>query len=148
MSKRIAAGIAVAIVSGSMMSGSVPALAAVTNSSSSTQVQAHLNNPDKISARGAAVDLLLTVKCPRTSGVADVTVQVQQQNRNGLAGSYTMMPAFVTCTGGKETVDVYVQAVDHPYEVGPAAVTAQVVYNTPSSSGNELDLHSTITFVQ
>jgi hypothetical protein len=148
MSKRIAAGIAVAIVSGSLISGAVPALGAVTNSSPPTQVQAHLGNPDKISARGAAVDVLLTVKCPRTSGVADVTVQVQQQNRNGLAGSYTMMPAFVTCTGGKEAVDIYVQAVDHPYEVGPAIVMAQVVYNTPSSSGNELDLRSTITFVQ
>jgi hypothetical protein len=148
MSKRIAAGIAVAIVSGSLVSGAVPALGAVTNSSPPTQVQVHLNNPDKISARGAAVDLLLSVKCPRTSGVADVTVQVQQQNRNGLAGSYTMMPAFVTCTGVKQTVDIYVQAVDHPYEVGPATVTAQVVYNTASSSGNELDVRSTITFVQ
>jgi len=148
MSKRIAAGIAVAVVSGSLMTGALPALAAVTNSSPPSQVSVRLDSPDRISARGAAVDLLLTMKCPRSSGVADVSVQVQQHNRNGLAGSYTDMPTFVTCTGAKTTVDIYVQAIDHPYEVGPATVTAQVVYNTPTSSGNELDASGTITFVQ
>jgi hypothetical protein len=146
MNKRIATGIGVAVLGGSMIAGAVPALAAVTNSSPPIHMSIHIDSPDKISARGAAVDVTLTVKCPKASYNAGVSVAVSERSGNQITTAYGQAQVF--CTGSDQPVDLYLQASGKPFVVGSASVSASLWDDSVKYGSNQLDASGTVKFVK
>jgi len=146
MNKRIATGIGVAVLGGSMIAGAVPALAAVTNSSPPIHMSIHINSPDKISARGAAVDLTFIVKCPKASYNAGLNTEVTERSGNQITTAYGN--AQVTCTGADQQIDIYVQAGGKPFDVGSASVSASLWDDSPKYGSNQLDASGTVKFIK
>jgi hypothetical protein len=146
MNKRMATGIGVAIVGGSMIAGAVPALAAVTNSSPPIHMSIHINSPAKISARGAAVDVTFTVKCPKASYYAELNTEVSERSGNQITVAYGN--AAVICTGSDQPVDIYLQASGKPFVVGSASVTASFYDDSVKYGNNELDVSGTVKFTK
>jgi hypothetical protein len=144
MNKRVATTVGAALVGGAVIAGAVPALAAVTVNSPPSGMYLHINSPDTISAKGAAVTTTYVVKCP-VNTAASLYASVSE--RSGHSVVTVSGYAGINCTGAKQTVAIYMQASSKPFVVGPASISAQF-YDFTQSGNNELDAFGTVQFVK
>ncbi len=142
--KKRTAWIGVAVAAGSLVASAVPAMAAVTVSSPPAGVYVHIDNGAKISARGAAITVRLSIVCPSHSNAYLFTSVSERSGKSIAIGS---QQKSITCTGIPQTVTAYLQSANRPFVVGSASVSTDFqVYNNTTSV--DLTAHGTRSIVK
>lgn len=125
-----------AVVAGAIFASVLPSSADVSTQSPS-QTGIRVQSPAERLARGAAVRVETTVTCP--AGWSNY-VNVRLTQRVGPAIANGQGSAYITCTGGLQTVDVFVPAYEVPFRAGTAFASGSLSSGTGTPAYDDREI--------
>ena len=129
--------VAVAIAGGAVIAAIVPASPAVGFFSPPLLLEIHINSPGTLVAKGAGVNVPLTIEC---AGTTTASVNVSLTERVGSATAQGFGSAQVGCTNSNENITVLVTASGgKAFKKGSAIATASIFACTERFCGSEQD---------
>jgi hypothetical protein len=112
-----------------------PMSSAVAFFSRGLSLDVQVNSPATLVARGAAINVPMTVIC--TSKRADLAVQVTQRSGSAIAQGFAENE--ITCTGDLQQVTFTATAQGRAFKKGPAVAEAQIFGCGFGTCGQESD---------
>jgi hypothetical protein len=129
--------IAVAIASAAALTAIIPASPAVGFFSPPLLLEIHVNSPGTLVAKGAAVEVPVTIEC---SGASSAFVDVSLTERIGSAIAQGFGSTQVGCTNANQNVVVLVTAnPGKAFKKGSAVAQGSIFACTSSFCGSEQD---------